>query len=80
MLTTRGHYPIIFHTTFFHQTFRDYCGIKLLLGHQYGSHYLHLNLKNLYIPKSGAMQWNHLSEDLKNSETLSSFKRKIRQA
>jgi hypothetical protein len=26
------------------------------------------------------MQWNHLSEDLKNSETLSSFKRKIRQA
>jgi hypothetical protein len=28
----------------------------------------------------GAMQWNHLSEDLKNSETLSSFKRKIRQA
>ena len=29
---------------------------------------------------SGAMQWNHLSEDLKNSETLSSFKRKIRQA
>ena len=49
MLTTRGHYPIIFHTTFFHQTFRDYCGIKLLLGHQYGSHYLHLNLKNLYM-------------------------------
>ena len=43
--TTRGHYPIIFHTTFFHLTFRDYCGIKLLLGHQYGSHYLHLNLK-----------------------------------
>ena len=29
---------------------------------------------------SGAMQWNHLSEDSKNSETLSSFKRKIRQA
>jgi hypothetical protein len=29
---------------------------------------------------SGAMQWNHLSEDLKNSETLSSFKIKIRQA
>jgi hypothetical protein len=29
---------------------------------------------------SGAMQWNHLSEDLKNSETFSSFKRKIRQA
>jgi hypothetical protein len=28
----------------------------------------------------GAMQWNHLSEDSKNSETLSSFKRKIRQA
>jgi hypothetical protein len=27
---------------------------------------------------SGAMQWNHLSEDSKNSETLSSFKRKIR--
>jgi hypothetical protein len=26
---------------------------------------------------SGAMQWNHLSEDSKNSETLSSFKRKI---
>jgi hypothetical protein len=47
VLTTRGHYPIIFHTTFFHQTFRDYCGIKLLLGHQYGSHYLHLNLENV---------------------------------
>jgi hypothetical protein len=29
---------------------------------------------------SGAMQWNHLSEDSKNSETLSSFKRKIRRA
>ena len=29
---------------------------------------------------SGAMQWNHLSKDSKNSETLSSFKRKIRQA
>jgi hypothetical protein len=28
---------------------------------------------------SGVMQWNHLSEDSKNSETLSSFKRKIRQ-
>jgi hypothetical protein len=27
---------------------------------------------------SGAMQWNHLSEDSKNTETLSSFKRKIR--
>jgi hypothetical protein len=24
------------------------------------------------------MQWNHLSEDSKNTETLSSFKRKIR--
>ncbi len=28
---------------------------------------------------SGAMQWNHLSEDSKISETLSSFKRKIHQ-
>jgi hypothetical protein len=47
--TTRGHHPIIFHTTFFLLTFRDYCGIKLLLGHQYGSHYLHLNLKKLVL-------------------------------
>jgi hypothetical protein len=31
----------------FDLTFRDYCGINLLLGHQYGSHYLYLNLKNL---------------------------------
>ena len=29
---------------------------------------------------SDAMQWNHLSEDTKNSETLSCFKRKIRKA
>jgi hypothetical protein len=29
---------------------------------------------------SGAMQWNHLSDNSKNSETLSSLKRKIRQA
>ena len=33
-------------TSLFDLTFRDYCGIKLLLGHQYGSHYLYLNLKN----------------------------------
>jgi hypothetical protein len=37
--TTRGHYPIIFNTTCFQLTFRDCCGIKLLLGHQYGFHY-----------------------------------------
>jgi hypothetical protein len=39
---------VIFHTALFDLTFRDYCGIKLLLGvgHQYGSHYLYLNLKN----------------------------------
>jgi hypothetical protein len=30
----------------FYLTFRDYCGINLLLGHQYGSHYLYLNLKS----------------------------------
>ena len=30
----------------FYLTFRDYCGINLLLIHQYGSHYLYLNLKN----------------------------------
>ena len=45
--TTRGHHIIIFHTTLFDLTFRDYCGIKLLLGHQYGSHYQYLNLKNI---------------------------------
>ena len=44
--TTRGHHTIILHTTPFEHTFRDYCGINLLLGHQYGSHYLYLNLKN----------------------------------
>jgi hypothetical protein len=41
--TTRGHHTIIFHTALFDLTFyRDYwgTGIKLLLGHQYGSHYL----------------------------------------
>ena len=26
-----------------------YCGINLLLGHQYGSHYLYLNFKNSLI-------------------------------
>jgi hypothetical protein len=37
---------IILYTIPFDITFRDYnCGIKLLLGHQYGSHYLYLNLK-----------------------------------
>jgi hypothetical protein len=30
----------------FDLTFMDYCGINLLLGHQYGSHYLYLNLKS----------------------------------
>ena len=30
----------------FDLTFRDYCDINLLLGHQYGSHYLYLNLKS----------------------------------
>jgi hypothetical protein len=40
-------HTIIFHTKPFEQTFRDYCGINLLLGHQYGSHYLYLNLKIL---------------------------------
>ena len=45
--TPRGHRTIIFHTKPFEQTFRDYCGINLLLGHQYGSHYLYLNLKIL---------------------------------
>jgi hypothetical protein len=44
---TRCHHTIIFHTTLFDLTFRDYCGITLLLGHQYGSHYLYLNfIKN----------------------------------
>jgi hypothetical protein len=43
--TTRGHHTIIFHTKPFELTFRDYCGINVLLGHQYGSHYLYLNLK-----------------------------------
>ena len=46
MPTTRGHYIIIFHTKPFEQTFRDYCAINLLLGHQHGSH-LYLNLKIL---------------------------------
>ena len=45
--TTRGHYNIIFHTKPFELTFRDYCGINLLLGHQSGSHYLYLNLRIL---------------------------------
>jgi hypothetical protein len=39
-------HTIIFRTALFDLTFRDYCGIKLLLGHKYGSHYLYLNLKN----------------------------------
>ena len=30
------------HGTLFDLTFRDNCGIKLLLGHQCGSHYLYL--------------------------------------
>ena len=47
LLTTRGHHTIIFHTKPFEQTFRDYCGINLLLRDQYGSHYLYLNLKIL---------------------------------
>jgi hypothetical protein len=45
--TTRGHHTILFHTKPFQQTYRDYCAINLLLGHQYGSHYLYLNLKIL---------------------------------
>jgi hypothetical protein len=40
--TTRGHHTIIFHTKL-----REYCAINLLLGHQYGSHYLYLSLKIL---------------------------------
>jgi hypothetical protein len=43
--TRPSHYHISHYI--FDLTFRDYCGIKLLLGHQYGSHYLYLNLKNL---------------------------------
>ena len=31
---------------FLSNIYRDYCGINLLLGHQYGSHYLYLNLKS----------------------------------
>jgi hypothetical protein len=45
--TTRGLHIIIFSHHIFDLTFRDYCGINLLLGHEYGSHYLYLNLKNL---------------------------------
>ena len=47
MPTKRGHHTVIFHTKPFDITIRDYCGINLLLGHQYGSHYLYLNLKIL---------------------------------
>jgi hypothetical protein len=36
----------------FYLTFRDYCGINLLLRHQYGSHYLYLNLKKLILRSS----------------------------
>jgi hypothetical protein len=43
--TRPSHYHISHYI--FDLTFRDYCGINLLLGHQYGSHYLYLNLKNL---------------------------------
>ena len=44
--TRPSHYHISHYI--FYLTFRDYCGINLLLGHQYGSHYLYLNLKNLH--------------------------------
>jgi hypothetical protein len=41
--TRLSHYHIS-NYTLWSITFRDYCGIKLLLGHQYG-HYLYINLK-----------------------------------
>ena len=45
-----SHYHISLYK--FYLTFRDYCGIDLLLRHQYGSHYLYLNLKNLILRSS----------------------------
>jgi hypothetical protein len=42
--TRPSHYHISHYI--FYLTFRGYCGINLLLGHQYGSHYLYLNLKS----------------------------------
>ena len=42
--TRPSHYHISHYK--FYLTFRDYCGINLLLRHQYGSHYLYLNFKN----------------------------------
>jgi hypothetical protein len=46
--TRPSHYHISHYI--FYLTFRDYCGINLLLGRQYGSHYLYLNLKNFKKP------------------------------
>jgi hypothetical protein len=45
-----SHYHISLYK--FYLTFRNYCGINLLLRHQYGSHYLYLNLKNLILRSS----------------------------
>ena len=63
MPTTQGHHTITFHTKPFEQTFSDYCGVNVLLGDQYGSHYLYLNLKIL---QAGRLIFIEVTIDIKH--------------
>ena len=56
---------ILYYT--FRVTFGDYCGIKLLLERQYGSHYLYLNLKKaLESAKATIFTLRYLRDDEQN--------------
>ena len=70
-LNTRpSHYHISHYI--FDLTFRDYCGTNLLLGHQYGSHYLYLNLKSNVVNCSSVTCILGLPTSQPRSQALSS--------